>query len=274
MTPKLAAVALLVALGLLALCCAQITNDTGNIGMVSAEMLDQLKVPASPTSLPYVLVLTYVTGAIGFWLPVAAFALASRFNESWQPKEQKWPSYRQAVVQAVINLHIVLPLYMMMWAYLFGGVVDGQVYNGPTVLSILKDSLIIMLVDDFVFYFFHRLWHSHPVLYKVFHSKHHAFHDPVPPAVFYTHALDFVLSYATQFTIAPMLVAMGYIHPYVCYGYSFAGVAGAVAIHAGVGLRFALPHAYHHKYTSHSYGVWGLTDLVLGTFPPLWEKSA
>lgn len=51
----------------------------------------------------------------------------------------------------------------------------------------------MMLVEDFSFYWMHRLFHT-PYLYKKFHKYHHEFVTPIALGTLYAHPLEHILA--------------------------------------------------------------------------------
>jgi sterol desaturase/sphingolipid hydroxylase (fatty acid hydroxylase superfamily) len=133
---------------------------------------------------------------------------------------------------------------------------------------------VMAFVDDLVFWSAHAGLHSHPFLFKNIHALHHRYHNPIAPAVFYTHPIDFIASYATEFWVGPLLVYLGVLDVFTVCSYNFAGVAGAVMIHAGCPINVPFTqydvasfHSFHHKMGDSHYGVWGIVDYLFGTCP-------
>ena len=59
----------------------------------------------------------------------------------------------------------------------------------PSIITIIWQLLICVQVDDFLFYWIHRLFH-HKYLYKYFHKKHHEYKYPVAIAVEWVHPVE------------------------------------------------------------------------------------
>jgi sterol desaturase/sphingolipid hydroxylase (fatty acid hydroxylase superfamily) len=129
----------------------------------------------------------------------------------------------------------------------------------------------MVLIDDFIFYAVHRTLHM-KTMYTRFHKTHHTYKNTLAPAVFHSHPLDFIFSYTAELWLGPLLVYYGILDLVTIYSYVFVGIIGAVVIHAGVEARIPFTnfeitqfHQYHHLNFKNHYGVWGITDYVLGT---------
>lgn len=65
----------------------------------------------------------------------------------------------------------------------------------PGPLTIAKQQLIFAIMDDFCFYFFHRLFHSkspYLPLYQWFHKMHHEFKHTITIAFVYAHPFEYI----------------------------------------------------------------------------------
>lgn len=233
-----------------------------------------------------VYLLAYLSGAISFWVTTGTFyylqVVSDRFRPAWEPRGQHGvESWRTAFRKAAWNLHVSLPSFILFCAaisfkvFAWAGVQDPSQnvrWVGESWTQMLATMGIMAFVDDLVFWTAHWGLHSHPYLFKNIHALHHRYHNPIAPAVFYTHPIDFIASYATEFWVGPLLVYLGVLDVFTVCSYNFAGVAGAVMIHAGVEINVPFTkcdvasfHSFHHKMGDSHYGVWGMVDYLFGT---------
>lgn len=254
---------------------------------MSAFSADGLSLPAASafTALGNnVYLLAYVSGAVSFWLTTGVFfylqVYSDKYRDAWKPRgKHGMDSWNQAFRKAAWNLHVSLPAFVAFCAIVSFKVFDrygidtsNPKWIGESWTQMAIAFSVMALVDDAVFWGAHRGLHAHPYLFKKIHALHHRFHSPIAPAVFYTHPIDFIASYATEFWVGPVLVYMGVLDIFTVCLYNFVGVAGAVLIHAGIeakvpfiGLDVCKFHSFHHKMGDSHYGVWGIVDHLVGT---------
>jgi len=240
--------------------------------------------PGMPPLTENVYFLAYCWGAVSFWLSTGTFyylqMVSPAHKEAWKPRgNHDQESWMRAFRKAAWNLHVSLPLFVAFCAVIsfkafeaYGVDTKAIRWVEPSALRMLISFSVMALVDDAVFWSAHRGLHAHPYLFKKIHSLHHRYHNPIAPAVFYTHPIDFIASYATEFWVGPLLVYVGVLDVFTVCLYNFVGVAGAVLIHGGVkcripllGLDLAKFHSFHHKMGDSHYGVWGIVDALVGT---------
>jgi sterol desaturase/sphingolipid hydroxylase (fatty acid hydroxylase superfamily) len=89
------------------------------------------------------------------------------------------------------------PLILLNLVAVSGGTVfgvwllqDAFAFGWPGLLPILAQLVILLVVDDAVFYAIHRAMHEVPWLYRTFHAKHHEAYAPVPIEILYTNPLE------------------------------------------------------------------------------------
>ena len=61
----------------------------------------------------------------------------------------------------------------------------------PSTWEIVAHLFFFMLIEDTVFYWLHRLFHT-PTLYKLAHKTHHEIHYSVITAIMHVHPIDHV----------------------------------------------------------------------------------
>ena len=156
-----------------------------------------------------VYLLAYLSGAISFWVTTGTFyylqVVSDRFRPAWEPRGQHGvESWRIAFRKAAWNLHVSLPSFILFCAaisfkvFAWAGVQDPSQnvrWVGESWTQMLVTMGIMAFVDDLVFWTAHWGLHSHPYLFKNIHALHHRYHNPIAPAVFYTHPIDFIASY-------------------------------------------------------------------------------
>ena len=68
---------------------------------------------------------------------------------------------------------------------------DGRELPSPS--RVLLDFLVFLVMEELLFYYFHRLLH-HPRVYKVVHKKHHEWTAPIAITAMYCHPIEHMLS--------------------------------------------------------------------------------
>jgi hypothetical protein len=155
-----------------------------------------------------VYLLAYLSGAASFWLTTGGFfylqVVSDYFRPAWAPRGKHGiDSWRTAFRKAAWNLHVSLPSFV-----LFCAVVSFKAFEycgidapsnvrwvGGTWAQMAGTMAVMAFVDDLVFWTAHWGLHASPYLFKNIHALHHRYHNPIAPAVFYTHPIDFIASY-------------------------------------------------------------------------------
>lgn len=88
---------------------------------------------------------------------------------------------------------------------------DIQEETLPSPLTLFKQIFIIIMVDDFMLYWSHRMFHCRHKwfpMYQTFHKQHHEFAQSVSIAATYAHPVEFAISnyypfFAGSFLLGP-----------------------------------------------------------------------
>ncbi|XP_052281980.1 fatty acid hydroxylase domain-containing protein 2-like isoform X2 [Dreissena polymorpha] len=134
----------------------------------------------------------------------------------------------------------------------------------PTFHWVLLEILVFSLVEEFFFYYTHRLLH-HPKLYKQIHKRHHEWTAPIGIVSIYAHPLEHLISNVLPPALGPLL--MGSHISTTWLWFSLALMSTTIA-HCGYHLPL-LPspeaHDYHHLKFNQNFGVLGVLDRLHGT---------
>lgn len=74
----------------------------------------------------------------------------------------------------------------------------------PSLMSLLGWVLLYQIIEDFVEYWMHRMFHT-PFLYKHIHKQHHFFNMPFSLTAEYAHPLDFFFCNYIPIMAGPVL---------------------------------------------------------------------
>lgn len=172
------------------------------------------------------------------------------------------------------NALIMALLLVLVWPLLrLSGIHEGPL--DPWWVITLQ-LLFFILLDDFLYYWMHRLMHSNRWLLRHVHSVHHRIRNPSAIAGNHFHWIEFVMTGALTM-VGPLLVGC---HLYVLY--LWVVIRQLEAAHGHIGYDFPwdplrwLPlyegaafHDFHHaRYQGNYAGFMHYLDQLLGTAVP------
>lgn len=138
--------------------------------------------------------------------------------------------------------------------------------------------LFASLMEDFVFYFSHRLLHT-PFLYRHIHKIHHQFIATMSLAGEYAHPMEYLFGNLIPASVGIALLGPK-VHIWVVLMWGILRTAESMDGHCGYEFSFSpfrlLPfsgssdyHDFHHCYNVGNYGsFFNLWDTILGTNKP------
>ncbi|XP_060564065.1 fatty acid hydroxylase domain-containing protein 2-like [Ruditapes philippinarum] len=212
-----------------------------------------------------------VSGCV-FWLANAFFMMLDitgipqcikkyKIQEDVQMDMQQFKKTIKLVLfnQVVIGLVFC---YGVTWSFIKrGNSIGGEL---PSFHWVLFEILVFSLVEEFFFYYTHRLLH-HPRLYKHIHKKHHEWTAPIGIVAIYAHPIEHLFSNILPPALGPLL--MGSHLATALLWFSIALLSTTIS-HCGYHLPlFPSPeaHDYHHLKFNQNYGVLGVLDRLHGT---------
>ncbi|OAF70808.1 C-4 methylsterol oxidase [Intoshia linei] len=181
---------------------------------------------------------------------------------------KKLPSLFKKVV---INQYVICPIVFYYFYQLSIWRSRNFTANLPSLLKIVIDLGLFSLVQEVLFYYFHRLAH-HPKIYKYIHKKHHEWRTSVGLSCVYAHPLEHILGNLCPILAGPFLLGS---HMTVALIWIFMDICSTVSSHCGY--HFPLmssneAHDFHHFQFTNNFGVIGILDYLHGT-DKVFKKS-
>jgi len=145
----------------------------------------------------------------------------------------------------------------------------------PSHSEIILHILFMMLVEDFCFYWSHRLLH-HRKLYNIIHKVHHEYYNSVSIASLYAHPLEYLFSNLLPTSMGFMLLG-NRVHLATFYIWLTIRIVETIDGHCGYEFSWSpfrlLPlsgsseyHNFHHSHNSGTYGsFFTFWDTICGT---------
>jgi fatty acid hydroxylase domain-containing protein 2 len=124
-----------------------------------------------------------------------------------------------------------------------------------------------MVVEDTLFYWTHRLFHTSPFLYKHVHKIHHKFTQPIAISAECAHPVEYLFGNVLPFA-APVLLLR--CHGFTALVWTVVRISETMFAHCGYELPF-FPgkqafHDQHHEYSTGNYSTFfHWWDVMMGT---------
>jgi len=134
----------------------------------------------------------------------------------------------------------------------------------PTFPWVVYELFIMILVEEFFFYYSHRLLH-HPRLYKHIHKIHHEWTSPIGVVSIYAHPFEHLLSNLLPPLLGPLVCGSHIATTWMWYALA---LASTTISHCGYHFPFfpsPEAHDFHHLKFNQNYGVLGVLDRLHGT---------
>lgn len=128
----------------------------------------------------------------------------------------------------------------------------------------LVQLTVCVLVEEFCFYYSHRLMH-HPRIYKYVHKVHHEWTAPIGIVSIYCHPIEFIVS-----NIGPLVVGVFVARCHLATAWFWYSIAVIQTTISHSGYHFPLlpspeAHDFHHLKFNQNFGVLGVLDRLHGT---------
>ena len=135
--------------------------------------------------------------------------------------------------------------------------------------------LVILFVDDLLFYIIHRTMHENKYLHQKIHSIHHKANQPFPLDFIYAHPVEWLSGYAGAFAGVLILFIFSPVNVYAFWVWGVFRSFLELDIHSGVRSKLgkyiplfatAEHHDFHHLRSKGNYAsTLMLWDWLLGT---------
>lgn len=146
----------------------------------------------------------------------------------------------------------------------------------PTIGVFILQFLVILVVDDLMFYIVHRTMHENKYLNQKIHSIHHQATQPFPLDFIYAHPIEWLSGYAGALVGVLLICIFGPVNAFPFWVWAAFRSLHELDIHSGVRSKISkyIPlmagaehHDYHHLRSKGNYAsTLVLWDWVLGTW--------
>ena len=148
--------------------------------------------------------------------------------------------------------------------------------KAPEFVETMKQLGFFIVVEDFSFYWLHRLLHT-PWLYRMIHKQHHEYKVTISIAAEYAHPVEYVVGNSLPVALGPLLYGQEKVHLVVWVCWVFFRTVNTAEGHSGLDVpwSFVKPiplttsneyHDFHHSKNQGNYGsffmIW---DTLFGT---------
>lgn len=201
----------------------------------------------------------------------------------WEKDAAAWQVQLRKSLKSILRWIVVFnPLLILIDHFVMDDLqMQMTMDNWPSSLTVIKQVVFFMVMEDLLFYWSHRLLH-HPRLYPHIHKRHHEFKDTVSIASEYAHPLESLLS-NTLPTVAGYKLLGGKTHMATVLMWVIIRVTETIDGHSGYEFSWSpyrlMPfsgsasfHDYHHTHNIGNYGsFFTLWDTLCGTSASYWR---
>lgn len=144
----------------------------------------------------------------------------------------------------------------------------------PSIGRILGEWLVYTAINDCLFYWAHRAFHTWPWLYKNIHSQHHRFVTPISWAAEYAHPVEEIFANTIPVLTGAFLLRS---HLFTLVAWLLIAITHTLDAHSGFKLPFSFwrlldpvllgpdGHDWHHSHNRGNYGLTKFWDYLCGS---------
>jgi 4-alpha-methyl-delta7-sterol-4alpha-methyl oxidase len=217
------------------------------------------------------------------------FLLMLCYTNNWfmkyriQGKDLPPPSlWKECLRNELINHALIQPVALW-YTYPYFVKYDIDVTRpAPDILTVIRDILIFICVNDTLFYWAHRMLH-HKYIYKYIHKHHHRFKVNIGIAAEFAHPVEDILANLLPTVLGAFLMKS---HPITLWIWLYIRIAETIDAHSGYHFPFspfhifdwqggAARHDFHHSHNIGCYGSFTIFwDWLCGTDKAFLEFQA
>jgi sterol desaturase/sphingolipid hydroxylase (fatty acid hydroxylase superfamily) len=200
----------------------------------------------------------------------------------WQANQERWKSIlKESAFYYSMNNFVAGPILLSVETFMSGASPRFGQDSYPKIIEIICQLFFCMIVEDFCFYWGHRLLH-HPKLYPHVHKIHHKYTHTISIANEFTHPFEFILSNVIPTVMGPKLLGKN-MHLITYWMWITFRVGESIDGHSGYDFSFSpyrlLPlsgsanyHDFHHSANVGNYcSLFTFWDTVFGTNSDYWS---
>ena len=209
--------------------------------------------------------------------------------EKMKVNSLKWP-WEENLSQFKKKISSVIILYLFnqiilgnIFFYIISFIVNPEISKDklPSFQMFWLQIFICIIIEDFFFYWGHRLLH-HPLLYNKIHKIHHSLYNVIHISYAYAHPLEFILANLVPMALS-LFIFQNYIHIVTFTGFVFLRTLETAEGHSGYEFIYSIfaifpfsndsvYHDFHHLKNMGNYGsFFRIWDTIFGTNEYFYE---
>ena len=203
---------------------------------------------------------TYWTSTL-FFTVLDWFSISTSYIHkfTWHHRKIEWNLWLNGAASVLFNQFVItLPLSYLICDFI------PCIAASWNLRVMLTQFAGLLLIEEVLFYYIHRLLHS-KWLFENVHYFHHQWREPYAVMALSSHPLEHLFSNALPLIIAPWLLNTPSNMLYFWIGIA---TLNAVLAHSGYYIFFKPTngsHDLHHRFRNINFGVLGILDYIHGT---------
>jgi sterol desaturase/sphingolipid hydroxylase (fatty acid hydroxylase superfamily) len=194
----------------------------------------------------------------------------------WEGENKsKWNNQFNKTIITLLFNHFILAPAMALPSYIYDISPYRMDYDSlPSFSELFWQSIICYYIDDFFFYWSHRLLHWNKI-YPYIHKQHHEYISTIGITAEYAHPIEYVFGNVISANMGPLILGKR-MHGYTFLFNLFRKILQTTENHSGYEFKWSpikfLPmlvseefHAYHHLNFKGNYGNCLLWDSLCST---------